>query len=53
MVWLLCLGQGLTVQQFSKFRVGRSCRFYLATINLSGMGCGLVAGVGCSGWKGV
>lgn len=52
MVWLLCLGQGLTVQQFAKFGMGRSCKFYLAAINLSGKGCGLAAGIGCSDGKG-
>lgn len=52
MVWLLCPGQGVTVQQFPKFRMWRSCKFYLAAINLSGKGCGLAAGIGCSGGKG-
>lgn len=47
MVWLLCSGQGLTVQQFPKFRMGRSCKFYLAAINLSGKGCvGLLLALG-------
>lgn len=55
MVWLLCPGQGLTVQQFPKFRMGgRSCKFYLAAINLSGKGCvGLLLALGAVGERGL